>query len=180
MPGTVIRTTSIEDALRDQRLRAERVREAVRKAQLDSALATQRVVMQDSSIKVDTGLFKSSWEVIPGSGTRPTELRNDAPYAGVLEQGARPFWPPLAPLIEWARRKAAVIGLVPASKGGRPSSYTGDEESRIRSFARAVQRAIARRGFKPTWIMRGRLGFARDQMRRSFEEQLHRIAGERM
>jgi hypothetical protein len=32
-------------------------------------------------------------------------VRNDAPYAAPLEYGARPFAPPIQPLIDWAARK---------------------------------------------------------------------------
>ena len=60
----------------------------------------------------------------------------DAPYAAVMETGARPFWPPLQPLIDWASRK---FGLT-------------DEEAE--SMARAVQRAIAQRGIAPRHYMR--------------------------
>lgn len=51
---------------------------------------------------VDTGLYAQSWDF------HETEMGaiigNHAPYAGVIEYGARPFKPPIAPLLAWAKR----------------------------------------------------------------------------
>ena len=54
---------------------------------------------------VDRGQFKRSW--IAARTFDGAELRNDAPYAGVIEYGRRPGkpGPPLAPIYEWVQRK---------------------------------------------------------------------------
>lgn len=84
---------------------------------------------------VDLETYKRGFQVDPAS-TGP-ELRNDTPYAPVLEHGRRPGrpGPPVAPIREWAARK---LGL------------SGAELDRV---AWAVRNAIHRRGTKPHKIM---------------------------
>lgn len=65
-------------------------------------------------------------------------LRNDTPYAGVIELGRRPNrpGPPVAPIREWVRRK---LGL------------TGRE---LESATFAIRLAIHRHGSRPRFVMR--------------------------
>lgn len=51
---------------------------------------------------VDTGLFAASWDMKVAD--KSVTVGNYAPYAGVVEYGARPFKPPIAPLLAWAHR----------------------------------------------------------------------------
>jgi hypothetical protein len=51
---------------------------------------------------VDTGLYAASWQFTVGE--RSAIIGNTAPYAGVIEYGARPFKPPIGPLLAWAKR----------------------------------------------------------------------------
>jgi len=59
----------------------------------------------NSAGAVDRGQFKRSWVAAPTPDG--AELRNNAPYAGVIEYGRRPGrpGPPLAPIYEWVQRK---------------------------------------------------------------------------
>lgn len=180
MPVEVFRAKTPVDARRLQEThRKEMLAEIQRKASIDSAMATQRVVAADAP--VDTGLYKNSWEVRRGDGRKqPTVLANDAPHSGIIEAGARPHWPPLAPLIEWARRKAGDLALggkfslsrSALSKSGRyrgQASLTAQDELAVIEFAKGVQRKIAARGQKPLWIMKKRLPYARKALAEAFE-----------
>jgi len=51
---------------------------------------------------VDTGLYAQSWDLIVEE--KSAILGNYAPHAPIIEFGARPFTPPLMPLLKWARR----------------------------------------------------------------------------
>jgi hypothetical protein len=109
---------------------------------------------------VDLGIYRNRWDVdnLPNGAT----LYNDAPYAAVIELGSRPHWPPLAPILAWASRKAGGITTgtgrpLASRKGGRPAStstHTAGENAEIYAFAMAVQRHIARYGTKPKFVLR--------------------------
>lgn len=78
----------------------------------------------------DRGGFRRSWQALPTE--RGATLRNNAPYAGVVEEGRRPGsrMPPLRVVQRWAARKLA---LTP-------------KEAKAAAFPIAL--AIARRGIK--------------------------------
>jgi type IV secretory pathway protease TraF len=61
----------------------------------------------------------------------------DAPHAAAVENGSRPHWAPLQPLIDWVITKRIASDPVEA-----------------RGIAFAVQAAIARRGTRPRHYMR--------------------------
>jgi hypothetical protein len=171
------RVESLEELIRRREETADQIRKAFRAAAWDSALATRLIVSKDSP--VDTGDYKSSWRAVKNDIRGGVDLINDAPHAGIIEQGARPHMPPLQPLIDWARRKAADIGLVQLATGkqyGGPSSLNQDQDAAVIRFARAIQHKIAAQGQAPLWIMRKRLPFARKFLMLSFERQLERIA----
>ena len=88
---------------------------------------------------VDTGLYAASW------GMTMTEtagiLGNHAPYAGVIEYGARPFTPPIGPLLAWAKRVL--------SDDSQPPKYS----SRVWALAKSVQKKIEEQGMMPKHIL---------------------------
>lgn len=51
---------------------------------------------------VDTGLFAQSWALDIQEKT--AIIGNFAPHGAIIEFGARPFTPPIRPLLNWARR----------------------------------------------------------------------------
>lgn len=57
-------------------------------------------IVRDSP--VDTGLFAQSWDVTETEMS--IILGNYAPHSPIIEFGARPFTPPLGPLLGWAKR----------------------------------------------------------------------------
>jgi len=51
---------------------------------------------------VDTGQYAASWDFLITE--KNAILGNFAPHAAIIERGARPFRPPLQPLLSWAKR----------------------------------------------------------------------------
>lgn len=87
------------------------------------------------------------------------QLRNDTPYAGVIEHGRRPNrpGPPLAPIVDWVRRK--MLGM--KRPGKRPSATTVHWEAEIESIAWAIKQAThSSQGLGPTHDGNSELGYA--------------------
>ena len=78
---------------------------------------------------VDTGLYAASWDfTVEEYGV---VVGNYASYAGVIEDGARPFVPPIGPLLAWAKR---VTG-----DPSQPPEYS----SHVWALAKAAQKKIS-------------------------------------
>lgn len=88
-----------------------------------------------------TGQFKT--RIRAEKTGRGSRIVLDAPYAGIIELGARPHTPPLAPLYEWFMRK---VGL---------------SSSEAYKAARGLQQKIKRFGQAPTYFVRRRLSVLR-------------------
>lgn len=178
MPEIVIKPGDFESWLRKQLVQDT---EIVRKAGLEAVQwgLGRAVKVTDEVGAVDQNLFKQSW--VATSITNGAELRNDAPYAGIIERGRRPGrpGPPLAPILAWAKRKLGgeikgnyrfakrlALGLAGA-KGTRKaradarrdvrSAFGTDAEGTAKGIyaaAVAIRRSIHVRGIKPKWILR--------------------------
>jgi hypothetical protein len=94
---------------------------------------------------VDTGLYAQSWDMRVDE--MAVILGNYAPHAPIIEYGARPFTPPLGPLLAWAKR---VLGGGGKNVTGQPETGYSDE---VWALARYTQAKIAREGIKPRHIM---------------------------
>lgn len=164
-------------------------------AQFDAANFAMRKAVKGSP--VDQGFYKNAWKVTRRSllGKTQTELRNDAPYAGVLESGTRPYWPPFAPLFEWAKRKAgdlALGGMVSVgsqaftkTKAGTlrykgQASLEEDDLGGLHAFVRAIQRKVAREGFKPKHILRQTLGPSTRYLKQKYDERVRQNLGRKL
>lgn len=121
------------DANRDAALRALR-----RAARLCQAEAVRAIGEVRPYVPVDTGELRRSYVVtdLPDGAA----LENTAPHAAFMEFGTRPHWAPLSALEAWAERK--MRGKI-KSRAARVGSEA------VKSFARAAQRAIAKRGTAP-------------------------------
>lgn len=99
---------------------------------------------------VDTGLYAASWSMTVEENA--VILGNYAPYAGIIEYGARPFTPPIAPLLAWAKRVLTGSTADDGSKveTGQPESDYSPEVWRL---AKYTQAKIAAKGMKPRHIM---------------------------
>jgi len=168
-------TAALKVQLEEEQLVREQVIPA---AQLDSANETLRKVVQTGP--VDRGEYKAGWTVRQLIGSNEVQLANDAPYAGVIELGARPFRPPFAPIFEWVKRKAAALGIVALAPGKRfrgSASLTSDEDAAAKKVAWAVVNAIAKRGLPPRYVMRKQLPFAVTALEAAFKRHLIRLTG---
>lgn len=84
---------------------------------------------------VDTGQLSQSWDM----DIREKEilLGNYAPHSPINELGARPFNPPIQPLLAWAKRVL------------KSSSQPPDYDEEVRGLAYGVQKKIRKEGMKP-------------------------------
>lgn len=118
----------------EPRLRAGMV-EGLRSAALrHQGLIVEEIQNASPHPAVDTGALQQSVTTVnvpDGSIVQVT-----APHAGPIDQGTRPFRPPIAPLAEWAKRK----GLA-------------GTDAEARSVAFAISRSFEQRGIAPRNFM---------------------------
>lgn len=98
------------------------------------------ILIKDSPI--DTGQYAASWQVQRVS-EESVVLLNSAPHASVVEYGARPFTPPIGPLLAWAKR------MLQDPQTPDDPTNPNDYSKEVRSLAFAVQAKIAREGIAP-------------------------------
>jgi len=89
---------------------------------------------------VDTGLYAQSWDV--ELGDLEMAIGNFAPHAPIIEFGARPFKPPIGPLLAWAKRVL------------QDPSQPPDFSPEVWQLAIGTQRKIEREGIKPKAVLR--------------------------
>lgn len=88
---------------------------------------------------VDTGMYANSWDMtVEKSGV---EVGNYAPHAPIIEYGARPFTPPIGPLLAWAKRVL--------QDPSQPPEYSPE----VWRLAVGVQKKIKSQGMEPKYIM---------------------------
>lgn len=108
-------------------------------------------------------LARSGHVIIRSDGA---EIMFDAPHAAAVDQGTRPHWAPLQPLVEWVRRHLNLfdIGAPPKLSNVRKASTKtilrfkaryADYEDSINKIARGIQAKIAREGSEPTHFLSG-------------------------
>lgn len=107
---------------------------------------------------LDTGLYSASWAFTVGEES--AIIGNYAPYAGIIENGARPFTPPIGPLLEWAHRVLNGTGAergqpltkqqVAASGKSPLSGYSSAEWA----LAVGTQKKIKAHGMAPKHILK--------------------------
>lgn len=94
---------------------------------------------------VDQAILRSSVEI--RTTKRSAVVAVNAPHADAIENGTRPFFPPIEPLIAWVKRKGFASGR---DRRGRFSN----RDAQARSIAYAVQQKIGRDGIAPRHYMR--------------------------
>jgi hypothetical protein len=111
--------------------------EDYKKAVIDALLKSLVDIVKASP--VDTGLYAQSWDLIITE--KDAVIGNYAPHAAVIEFGARPFTPPIAPLLEWARRVLK----------------KQEVDSHCWALAKYTQAKIAEKGMEPRHILTNQL-----------------------
>lgn len=88
---------------------------------------------------VDTGLYAQSWDF--SKEDYGAVLGNFAPHSSIIEYGARPFTPPIGPLLAWAKRVLR--------DGSQPPDYSPE----VWRLAKGTQKKISEVGMKPKHVM---------------------------
>jgi len=88
---------------------------------------------------VDTGSYAASWDFTLDENS--AILGNFAPHAPIIERGARPFTPPLGPLLAWAKRVL--------NDPSQPPNYS----DRVWALAKGTQNKISQHGMEPKHIL---------------------------
>ncbi len=88
---------------------------------------------------VDTGQYASSWDF--SVEEKSAFFGNFAPHAPIIERGARPFTPPIGPLLAWAKRVL--------KDPSQPPNYS----KRVWALAKGTQNKIAAEGIQPRHVM---------------------------
>jgi hypothetical protein len=124
---------------------AEKDIEKYKKSVIDALLKNLQTVVKSSPI--DTGLYAQSWDLIIEE--KQALLGNYAPHAPIIEFGARPFRPPLKPLLDWARRVL-----------NKP-----EFDEHVWALAKYTQGKIEREGMKPRHILTNALDLILNDIR---------------
>lgn len=104
---------------------------------------------------VDTGLYAQSWGFTVDE--KKAVIGNWAPQAAIIEYGARPFSPPLAPLLAWAKRVL------------KDSSQPPEYSKRVRELAWGTRNKIREQGIQPKHILENALPEIFELVKRSLE-----------
>lgn len=155
MSAKVVR---LQDFGKELEAESDRQIEALRIATLKGVVEAIPYLVAQSP--VDTGLYAQSWNFSEEEGK--VILGNYAPHAAVIEYGARPFTPPLDPLLAWAKRVL--------NDGSQPPDYS----PQVQSLARAVQWKIKHYGMKPKNIMTNAIPEIIEDIKRHYEKELKR------
>lgn len=100
---------------------------------------------------VDTGEYARSWNYEKTKDA--IKVGNFAPHAAVIEFGARPFKPPLKPLLAWAKRVL--------KDSSQPPGYSPE----VWKLALGTRRKIEEEGMEPKHILTKNNDYIKDQMR---------------
>ena len=147
MPTKTVKLENFASELKSfGKVTVEKQREAVINGVIQSAPDLVR------ASPVDTGEYAASWDF--DVDERRAILGNFAPHAPIIERGARPFTPPLAPLLAWAKR---VLGS---------PSQPPDYDSEVWALAIGVRKKISEKGMKPKHILENVLPTIIDNIRR--------------
>jgi len=103
---------------------------------------------------VDTGLYAQSWDF--SETESGILLGNHAPYAAIIEDGARPFTPPIGPLLAWAKRVL--------KDPSQPPNYS----SHVWALAKHTQQKISQEGMKPRKVLEKMLPTIIENIKREY------------
>jgi hypothetical protein len=106
---------------------------------------------------VDTGLYAQSWQFKKEEWG--AVIGNTAPHAPIIEDGARPFTPPIAPLLAWAKRVL--------QDSSQPPNYS----ARVKALAYATRLKIQRYGMAPRKILENAIPQIIENIRKEFDKR---------
>lgn len=97
---------------------------------------------------VDTGEMRNSVEM----DTKALQVGVTAPHGGFMEVGTRPHMPPIAPLVEWAKRKFSPNRKKPSGRRGKKTGRKkgqGERASEANRLVSGMLRGFNRKPKKP-------------------------------
>jgi hypothetical protein len=92
---------------------------------------------------VDTALYAQSWAFT--ADEEGVILGNYAPHSPIIEFGARPFTPPIRPLLEWAKRVL--------QDPSQPPNFSPE----VWRLAKGTQKKISEFGMEPKHVLKNML-----------------------
>lgn len=104
---------------------------------------------------VDTGQYAASWDFTETE--KGAIIGNFAPHAAIIEEGARPFTPPIGPLLAWAKRVL--------EDPSQPPDYSDE----VWALAKGTQKKISEFGMQPKHILEKNIPTIIDNIRKEFE-----------
>lgn len=120
------------------------------------------VDLHDDADKVDTGQHRGSWKI--EDTQRSVNVVNDAPYAGIIERGARPH-------------PVSKEGVLTIAKWVQHKFANFDEEACLR-IAYGIAAKIKRHGQAGTFIVQNSLPLARRYLNQEVKREIARQAGQ--
>jgi hypothetical protein len=144
------KTVDLADLSKELKKHADLTVKAQRRV-VQNALA-QAIPRLVEASPVDTGLYAQSWGFT--ADETHAVIGNYAPYAAIIEYGARPHMPPLAPLLAWAKRVL--------QDPSQPPNYS----PAVRRLAVGTQMKIAREGSKPRHILENEIPHIIEQIKK--------------
>lgn len=134
MPTTTVKLNEFADILRDM---PSKTFEEVKTGVISGVARSIPDLVAASP--VDQGFYAASWNF--SVEEHAVILGNTSPHASIIEDGARPFTPPIGPLLAWAKRVL--------QDSSQPPNYS----EAVRGLAFGVQKKIAANGMKPKKIL---------------------------
>lgn len=158
-----------------------------------AALRTKgEVVIQIDTAKpypaVDRGTMRRSVDV--DNHPDGALLSVDAPYAAAIENGTRPFFPPLAPLEDWVIRKGLAgkkkrVSMRKSEREGgglgtvsfleRKATAAAQYNSEVKSIAYAIALKISKEGIEPRHFFKKAMAMAPKFLRAEIDRELEKL-----
>lgn len=107
---------------------------------------------------VDTGQYAASWDF--EETEQGAIVGNYAPHAAIIEYGARPFTPPIKPLLAWAKRVL------------NDSSQPPDYSSQVWALAKYTQNKISEFGMEPKHILESMIPVIIENIKEAYFKRL--------
>lgn len=142
-----------------------------------------------SKSPVYTGVLKNAWEAKShlGGGNVVATVENSAPYAGIIERGARPHWTSpegIEALRRWVQLKIPVATIARGKRAGKRRTATaaearpgGKHAAEIDRIVHAIVAHWAKVGRKGKFTVRDALPLLGRWASQEVAEQLRRFIG---
>lgn len=142
------KVVNLKDFSKELKVSSKREMERFKQAVAEGV--AQSIPMLVEKSPVDTGLYAQSWKFT--ATEEAVILGNFAPHAAVIEHGARPFTPPLGPLLAWAKRVLQEPEI----------------NSNCYRLAVGTQKKIAAHGMEPKHILENAIDAIVENIRRAY------------